>query len=109
LAREDRSALVAVGRIPQSSGRRRLSTDPSRLDRLVEMVAPNAPLLADLVGLKLTPSDPLPNRLLLDLEQRSGADKAVSVRMEGSGDSIAAAFRPMRRCMLGPVSVSRDA
>jgi hypothetical protein len=34
------------------------------------MVAPNAPLLADLVGLELTAPDPLANRLLLDLEQR---------------------------------------
>jgi hypothetical protein len=35
------------------------------------MVAADAPLLADLVGLELTASDPLANRLLLDLEQRS--------------------------------------
>ncbi len=55
--------------VPEPSGRRELRADPAGFDRLVEMVAPNAPLFADLVGVELAAPDPLANRLLLDLEQ----------------------------------------
>jgi hypothetical protein len=62
-------AILRSRRIPEPSGRRELRADPAGLDRLVEMVAPNAPLFADLVGVELAAPNPLANRLLLDLEQ----------------------------------------
>jgi hypothetical protein len=55
-------------RVPEPSRRRRLTTDASGLDRLVEMVALDAPLLADPARLELPAPDPLAYGLLLDLE-----------------------------------------
>jgi hypothetical protein len=54
--------------VPKSPGLGRLSRDASRFHGLVEMVAPDAPFLADLVGLKLAPKDPVTDRPFLHLQ-----------------------------------------
>jgi hypothetical protein len=46
---------------------RGLRADTPRFHRLIEMVAPDTPFLADLVGLKLAPQNPVPDGAFLDV------------------------------------------
>ena len=57
----------AVG-VPESAGGGGLRADASLFDVSVEVVAADAPFLADLVGLESAASDPVADGLFLDLE-----------------------------------------
>src|SRR4051812_16659058 len=61
------SVLRGVG-VPESAGGGGLRADASLFDVSVEVVAADAPFLADLVGLQVATPDPVAYGLLLDLQ-----------------------------------------
>ena len=66
----DRAALRGGVGIPESTCSGGLSRDESRFHGLVEVVAPDAPFLTELVGGQLAPQDPVADRLLFELQAR---------------------------------------
>src|SRR5205823_1932890 len=56
--------------IPETASRRRLGSGAASQHRLIEVVAADAPLLAQLIGRQLAAQDPIADRLVLELQAR---------------------------------------